>query len=152
MPPWYASRSAYFLYFLLILGLLGGFILRQQKRFEQKKKHLKLLHQHREEEHIIYARRSEEAINQLQNEILEAEIFHKTQELASVAIHLVQKNSILSPNDDRMCAYLRMNLSSKEITSLMNISLWDVEGSWYRLRRRLDLDTETNLTEYLILF
>jgi DNA-binding CsgD family transcriptional regulator len=58
----------------------------------------------------------------------------------------------LSPNDFRLCAYLRMNLSSKEIASLMNISIRGVEASRYRLRKRLDLDTETNLTEFLIRF
>jgi DNA-binding CsgD family transcriptional regulator len=65
---------------------------------------------------------------------------------------LSEKYAHLSPNDYRLCAYLRMNLSSKEIASLMNISLRGVEASRYRLRRRLNLDTEINLTEYLIRF
>jgi len=58
----------------------------------------------------------------------------------------------LSPNEYKLCAYLRMNLSSKEIASLMNISVRGVEASRYRLRKRLGLDTETNLTDFLIRF
>lgn len=58
----------------------------------------------------------------------------------------------LSPNDYRLCAYLRLNLSSKEIAALMNISLRGVESSRYRLRKRLGLDTEANLTDFLMRF
>lgn len=58
----------------------------------------------------------------------------------------------LGPNDFKLCAYLRMNLSSKEIAALMNISVRGVEASRYRLRKRLGLDTETNLTEFLMRF
>ena len=65
---------------------------------------------------------------------------------------LGEKHDHLSPNDYRLCAYLRMNLSTKEIASLMNISVRGVEASRYRLRRRLNLDTDVNLTEYLMRF
>lgn len=58
----------------------------------------------------------------------------------------------LSPNDYKLCAYLRLNLSSKEIATLMNISLRGVESSRYRLRKRMGLGNETNLTEFLIRF
>jgi DNA-binding CsgD family transcriptional regulator len=65
---------------------------------------------------------------------------------------LAERFSHLSPNDYKMCAYLRMNLSSKEIAALMNISIRGVEAGRYRLRKRLELDTETNLTDFLIRF
>jgi ligand-binding sensor domain-containing protein/DNA-binding CsgD family transcriptional regulator len=58
----------------------------------------------------------------------------------------------LSPNDYKLCAYLRLNLSSKEIATLMNISLRSVESSRYRLRKRLGLDATANLIEYLMRF
>jgi DNA-binding CsgD family transcriptional regulator len=45
-----------------------------------------------------------------------------------------------------------MNLSTKEIASLMNISVRGVEASRYRLRKRLNLETDTNLTDYLMRF
>jgi DNA-binding CsgD family transcriptional regulator len=56
----------------------------------------------------------------------------------------------LSQNDYKLCAYLRMNLSTKEIASLMNISVRGVEASRYRLRKRLDLPNETNLNEFIM--
>ena len=63
---------------------------------------------------------------------------------------LGEKFPNLSPNDFKLSAYLRMNLSSKEIASLMNISVRGVEASRYRLRKRLGLETSENLTEFLL--
>ena len=63
---------------------------------------------------------------------------------------LKEKHPELTPNDLRLCAYLRMNISSKEIAPLMNISIRGVEISRYRLRKKLDLDRDTNLTEYIM--
>ncbi len=56
----------------------------------------------------------------------------------------------LTPGDLRLAAYLKMNLSSKEIAPLLNISLRGVENKRYRLRRKMDLDTDTNLTDFLM--
>ena len=56
----------------------------------------------------------------------------------------------LSPKDQKLAAYLRMNLSSKEIAPLLNISVRGVEISRYRLRKKLELDTGTNLSEWMI--
>lgn len=58
----------------------------------------------------------------------------------------------LTPSDLRLCAYLRMNLSSKEIAPLLNISVRGVEERRYRLRKRLDLSTDQNLTELIMTF
>lgn len=55
----------------------------------------------------------------------------------------------LTTNDHRLCAYLRMNLSTKEIAALSNISTRGVEGSRYRLRKKMDLDNEVNLNEFM---
>ncbi|WP_183556987.1 triple tyrosine motif-containing protein [Mucilaginibacter sp. SP1R1] len=56
----------------------------------------------------------------------------------------------LSPTDLKLCAYLRLNLTSKEIAQLMNISLKGVEISRYRVRKKLALATEVNLYYFLI--
>lgn len=215
-PPWYASTTAIVFYSLFLLGLVGGALYSQQRRFERERRNLQQSHHQREEEHQLKARQSEEAINRLENEKLETEVLHKNQELATATMHLVQKSEILntiqsalqklekqvkqepelkkeigriirmmekdasldedweqfsrnfdqvhsdflkriaeqypqlSPNDYKLCAYLRMNLSTKEIASLMNISVRGVEASRYRLRRRLNLDAGTNLTEFLV--
>ncbi|NNC69719.1 MAG: hypothetical protein HKN90_02740, partial [Flavobacteriaceae bacterium] len=56
----------------------------------------------------------------------------------------------LSPNDIKLCAYLRLNLSSKEIAPLFNISARSVEIKRYRLRKKLKLSHEDNLVNYII--
>ncbi len=56
----------------------------------------------------------------------------------------------LTPRELSLCAYLRMNISSKEIATLMNISPRGVEISRYRIRKKLKLEREANLTEFMI--
>ena len=56
----------------------------------------------------------------------------------------------LTPNDLRLCAYLRLNLSSKEIAPLINISVRSVEIKRYRLRKKMDLTHEQGLVEYIL--
>ena len=59
-------------------------------------------------------------------------------------------HSNLTPNDLRLCAYLRLNLSSKEIAPLLNISPRSVEIKRYRLRKKMDLQHEKSLVEYIL--
>jgi len=56
----------------------------------------------------------------------------------------------LTHNDLRLCAYLRLNLSSKEIAPLLNISSRSVEVKRYRLRKKIDLSHEESLTDYIL--
>lgn len=56
----------------------------------------------------------------------------------------------LSSNDLKFCAYLRLNLSSKEIAPLLNISVKSVEVRRSRLRKKLHLKRETNLIDYIL--
>jgi DNA-binding CsgD family transcriptional regulator len=182
--------------------------LQQQKRHEEERKRLQYLHQ-------LEMEKSEKEIVNLKNEKLEAEIEHKNTELASAAMHLVQKGEllgnireelirmkkgvngdgsseefkkmlrilgeetkmdkdweqfavhfdkvhsdflqilkaaypVLSSHELKLCAYLRMNLSSKEIAQLENISVRGVEISRYRLRKKLKIPTEINLFDFLM--
>ncbi len=56
----------------------------------------------------------------------------------------------LTPRELSLCAYLRMNISSKEIASLMNISTRGIEISRYRIRKKLGLDRNANLTDFMM--
>ncbi|WP_235835923.1 helix-turn-helix and ligand-binding sensor domain-containing protein [Cognatitamlana onchidii] len=56
----------------------------------------------------------------------------------------------LTSNDLRLCAYLRLNLSSKEIAPLLNISPRSVEVKRYRLRKKMNLKHESSLTDYIL--
>lgn len=60
------------------------------------------------------------------------------------------KHQGLTPNDLRLCAYLRLNLASKEIAPLLNISPRSVEVKRYRLRKKMNLPHETSLANYII--
>ena len=63
----------------------------------------------------------------------------------------LSKNNIhLSPREIKLAAFLRMNMSSKEISKLLNITTRGVELARYRLRKKLNLTREQNLVEYLI--
>ena len=180
----------------------------QQRKHDEAQQQLLYLHQ-------LELEQTEKEIVKLKNEKLEAEIQHKNTELASVAMHLVQKGELLgkikdqvvklkkntesekdaddikkiirvlsdedkidkqweqftmhfdhvhsdflsdlkntfpnlSANELKLCAYLRMNLSTKEIAQLMNISVRGVEISRYRLRKKLQIPTEVNLFDFLL--
>jgi ligand-binding sensor domain-containing protein/DNA-binding CsgD family transcriptional regulator len=65
-------------------------------------------------------------------------------------VSLKETHPSITNNEIKLCAYLRMNLSTKEIAQLMNISVRGVEISRYRLRKKLGIGTETNLFDYLI--
>ncbi len=215
LPPWYRSLWAYGLYTIIVVTVAFLLYKRLQQKFHhqrqeylQKQQQLKYLHQ-------LELEQSEKEIVNLKNEKLQSQIDHKNSELASIAMHLVQKGEILAKikeelvklnknaankevtnnikkivktisEDDKMnedwehfashfnnvhsdflvalkekfpilnahdlklCAYLRMNLTSKEIAQLMNISLRGVEISRYRLRKKLQISTETNLFDYLL--
>lgn len=60
-----------------------------------------------------------------------------------------EKHKDLSSNEYKLSAYLKINLSSKEIASLMHISTRSVEQNRYRLRQKLNLDKEENLVRYI---
>ncbi len=62
---------------------------------------------------------------------------------------LHEKHPELSNNERMMCAYLKMNLSTKEIAPLLNLSVRGVETIRYRLRKKFGLEREDNLTDYL---
>jgi len=215
LPPWHQTNLAYSVYAILFICFnylfykwLRRKFLQQQLRYEEEQKKLQYLHQ-------LELEKSEKEIVKLRNEKLEAELGHKNKELASAAMHLVQKGELLgnvreelikikkgsngegspeelkkmlkilneenkmdkdweqfavhfdnvhsdflqilknaypnlSAHELKLSAYLRMNLSSKEIAQLENISVRGVEISRYRLRKKLRIPTETNLFDFLI--
>lgn len=63
---------------------------------------------------------------------------------------LRKKYPQITANDEKLCAYLRLNLSTKETAQMMNISVRGVEASRYRLRKKLGLTNEENLVEFMM--
>jgi ligand-binding sensor domain-containing protein len=56
----------------------------------------------------------------------------------------------LSHGDLKLAAYLRMNLSTKEIAQLLNITIRSVELKRYRLRKKLGISSDENLNDLMM--
>jgi DNA-binding NarL/FixJ family response regulator len=56
----------------------------------------------------------------------------------------------LTHNDIKLISYLKLNLSSKEIAPLLNLSVRGVEASRYRIRKKMNLNPSVNLTEFIL--
>jgi hypothetical protein len=66
--------------------------------------------------------------------------------------NLKERSSALTSHDLKICAYLRLNLSTKEIAQLTGNSVRGVEVARYRLRKKLQLSPEQNLNEFMLEF
>ncbi len=63
---------------------------------------------------------------------------------------LLEQYPELTPQDLKLAAYLRMNLGSKEIAPLLSITVRSVELKRYRLRKKIQLDENVNLNEFMM--
>jgi ligand-binding sensor domain-containing protein/DNA-binding CsgD family transcriptional regulator len=68
----------------------------------------------------------------------------------SFMTRLKDKYPNLTPTELRLCAFLKMNIPTKEIAPLMNISVRGVEICRYRIRKKLGIGRSTNLSTLLI--
>jgi DNA-binding CsgD family transcriptional regulator len=59
--------------------------------------------------------------------------------------NLKKKFPNLNQNDHRLCTFIKMNKSTKEIATFLNMSIRGVETSRYRLRKKMDLESDENL-------
>lgn len=218
-PPWYRTWYSYLGYFIIsISGIVLSIIVGQRKiKYEknliidrQKKELID-----RETQIETVSRTTKEEIEKLKMEKLRSEIKHKNKELATTAMHLIDKNSFINsiknslneivkkdaglknqkelnriirnidkniasdgdwkqfemhfdevheeflkklrmdysqitPQEVKLSAYLRMNMSTKEIAELLRISVRGVEIARYRLRKKLELPKETNLVDFMM--
>lgn len=56
----------------------------------------------------------------------------------------------VTPNELRLLALLKMNLSSKEIANILNISHEGIKKARYRLRKKLNIQTEDSLQDLVL--
>jgi DNA-binding CsgD family transcriptional regulator len=87
------------------------------------------------------------AINKKEWESFEKNIYQSHEEFVN---RLTKKFPQLTSKDIKLSIYLKMNLSSKEIAPLMNISYRGVELHRYRLRKKLSLTADENLSTFMI--
>ena len=63
---------------------------------------------------------------------------------------LLQAYPDLSQNELKLCAFLRLNMSTKDIAELTGQQLASIDKARYRLRKKLELPgSETNLVTFL---
>lgn len=63
--------------------------------------------------------------------------------------HLQTHHPDLTPHELKLAAYTRINLSNKEVARLLNVNTSSVEMSRYRLKKKLNLDANSSLTDYI---
>jgi hypothetical protein len=63
---------------------------------------------------------------------------------------LTREFTDLTPGEQKLCAFLRLNMDTKEIANLMAISSRGVEVTRYRLRKKFKLDTHQNLSKFIL--
>lgn len=92
----------------------------------------------------------EETLNDQADWVLFESYFNSTHQ--NFMDRLRQQYADITTGDLRICCLLRMNLSTKEIASLMNVSIRAIELRRYRLRKRLGLEGDRNLVDFLMSF
>jgi tetratricopeptide (TPR) repeat protein len=75
------------------------------------------------------------------------ELFEKVH--ADFFTGLKAKFPVLTENELRLCAYLRINLQNKEIAKILNVNSATVVTSRYRVRKKMNLDNKTILEDFL---
>lgn len=210
-PPWYKSGWAWAGYAAILIAVCylltrehQRTLIRQQRKFDEKKRQLEYIHQ-------LELEKNEKEIIALQNQKLASEVALKKKELASATLRLAGNTDTLSklkdqvsrlnhasnsehemkklmalvksaessnanwdefaahfdevnndllkklktkfPNlsqsDLKICAYLHLNFSSKQISQLHNISVRGVEIRRYRIRKKLGLESNQSFSSFL---
>ncbi len=85
-------------------------------------------------------------INKKEWETFENNLFKSHEDFIT---RLTNRFSNLSSKDKKLCIYLKMNLTSKEIAPLMNITYRSVELHRYRLRKKINAKTTENLSNFM---
>lgn len=124
------------------------FILKLKSELQQLQKTTKVGNDHPELKKLLKTLSEEEKLNKDWDQFAR----HFDSVYGDFLTHLKNRFPDLKPHELQLCAYLRMNLSSKEIAPLMSISVRGVEIGRYRLRKKLNLSTEENLTHFLMEF
>lgn len=74
---------------------------------------------------------------------------HINEQNSNFIHQLSQSFPTMTDNEKRLASLLRLNLSSKEIASILNISPKSVEMNRYRLRKKLKVDPKVSLSDFI---
>ncbi|MEL7220333.1 MAG: triple tyrosine motif-containing protein [Bacteroidota bacterium] len=76
--------------------------------------------------------------------------YHFDQVHGDFLSRLRSKYHDLSPNEQKLCAFLRLNLNTKDMANLLGITTRGVEVARYRLRKKLNLSKGENLSKFIL--
>ncbi len=77
------------------------------------------------------------------------EFFTHFEEVHPDFLDSIQSRHGITQNDLKICAFLRMNLSNKDICQLMNVNPNTIRVSIHRIKKKLDVPTGVSVTEFL---
>lgn len=66
--------------------------------------------------------------------------------------HLRKSFPELTPNDLKFCALMRLNMSTKDIAQMTNLTVRGVEAARYRIRKKLEIPENESIVNFLIEF
>jgi len=66
--------------------------------------------------------------------------------------NLMEKYPELTQNELKMCAYYRINLNTKEIAKMLSVTPAAIQKSRHRLRKKMNIPSETELPEFMSRF
>ena len=177
--PWWGSAPMIILYCLLI-GCIIYFFAKWKAKNVLKRQMRKMEAERMRQE--LELSEKQRIIEMQQKQILEQQLQDKGKEIASLAMdnvidkngrnsenwklfqenfdlihkqffrHLREKYPILTATDLKFCAYLRLNLTTKEIAEITGLSVRGVEGARYRLRKKFGLKENDDLVSFLVDF
>ncbi len=177
--PWWSTIPMILLY-CVALGLIAYYIARWKERRTIRRQMRKMEEEHLRKD--LELSEKQRIIETQQKQLLERQLQDKGKEIASMALqgimdkkgrasetwklyqenfdlihkqffrHLREKYPMLTATDLKFCAYLRLNLNTKEIADLTGLSVRGVEGARYRLRKKLQLKENDDLVAFLVDF
>ena len=108
----------------------------------------------REEPKASITKRIKEIRRDIQSNIKEDENWEKFEENFNLVYDdymrkLTARFPDLKLSDRKLCAYLRMGLSSKEMAALLNTTTRSIETARYRLRKKLQMESGDNLQDFI---
>lgn len=177
--PWCMTVPMILLY-CVALGLMAYYIARWKERRAVRRQMIEMKEERLRKD--LELSEKQRIIETQQKQLLERQLQDKGKEIASMALqgimdrkgrasetwklyqenfdlihqqffrHLREKYPMLTATDLKFCAYLRLNLNTKEIAELTGLSVRGVEGARYRLRKKLQLKENEDLVAFLVDF
>jgi ligand-binding sensor domain-containing protein/DNA-binding CsgD family transcriptional regulator len=176
--PWYLSYLAFMLYICLFLLIAYWYVKWRTNKILRKHTHIAEQEKMKQELKLAEQQR---IIESQHKQLLEQQLQEKGREIATMAMdamkggedndeywalyrenfdlihkqffrHLREQYPTLTATDLKFCALLRLNLSTKDMAKYTGLSVRGMESARYRLRKKLGISEQTNLTTFLIDF